>query len=151
VPAPSVADIKRAAARLQGLRGNELEVLQRDQVGDPLLAGFAVLARKVFPDDAEAATVRRVRLMVASYLLRGDVERTVVRAPTEPEALAAVQAVGALSGAALGERIDAELGHALVTWFSGFAAQLMPEGDPRALPGKVHLMTLAWLARGELA
>jgi hypothetical protein len=148
---PNVNETRAAGAAVMAMSGDDIDRRQRQEIGDPLTAFFTILAQKMFPGEPESATVTRVRLMMASWFLRGQLEHTPIAPPDEAKAKAAVAAVAGLGGAALSERIDAEVGDVVMSYFSTFADRFMPENDPAALPNKVHLMLLAYLLRGDLA
>ncbi len=148
---PSAEATRKAAAAIQALAVTDINRRQSSEMGDPLVALFTVLARKVFPQDTESTTVTRVRLMMASWLLRGELEPTAVSPPNEATARKAVDAVANLHGANLDQRIGAEVGDVVLAFFSAFASNVMPEPGADVLSRKVQLMVLAYLLRGDLA
>lgn len=149
--APSIEATRKAAAAVQGMAAQEINRRQSAEMGDTLVALFTVLARKVFPSDAESTTVQRVRLMMAAWILRAELEPHKVSPPDEATARKAVDAVAVLNGAALDARIGSEVGDNVMAFFPALANRVMPEQGTAALAGKVHLMVLAYLLRGDLA
>lgn len=63
-----------AAKKVQVLNGPELERRVRLEVGDPLLAIFALLAKSIEPTADDPAIARRVHGMVLAYLVRGELD-----------------------------------------------------------------------------
>jgi hypothetical protein len=60
-----------AAKKVQVLNGPALEKRVREEVGDPMLAIFALLAKNIEPQADDAAIARRVQGIVLAYLIRG--------------------------------------------------------------------------------
>lgn len=148
---PTVDQTRAAAEKINALSPADFQTRKSQEAGDALMGFFVILAKKVFPKDPEPATVRRVQLMLASYFLRGELDTRKVSAPDEAKARKATDAVAALSGAVIDQRITQELGDPVLTYLRVFADKHMAEADPAALSGKVHLMVLAYLLRGVLA
>ena len=73
--APHEKAALRAVKSVQELNGPELESRVRAEVGDPLLAMFALMAKHGAPTDDERATPQKVQLMVLAYLSRAEVDR----------------------------------------------------------------------------
>ncbi len=73
--APHEKAALRAVKSVQELNGPELEARVRAEVGDPLLAMFALMAKHGAPTDDERATAQKVQLMVLAYLSRAEVDR----------------------------------------------------------------------------
>jgi hypothetical protein len=73
--APHEKAALRAVKSVQELNGPELESRVRAEVGDPLLAMFALMAKHGAPTDDERATAQKVQLMVLAYLSRAEVDR----------------------------------------------------------------------------
>jgi len=74
--APTEQAALKAVKLVQSLNGPELEARVRSEVGDPLLAMFALLAKHGAPSDDERATAQKVQLMVLGYLARGEIDRS---------------------------------------------------------------------------
>lgn len=149
--APNVEATRKAAGTIQTLSVPEINRRQSAEIGDPLLAFFAILARKLFPAEAESAIVGRVRMMMASWFLRGEIERTPIAPPDEATARQAVDAVAGLDERALDQRIEHEIGDVVMAFFSAFLNKAMPEKNQDARTRQVQLMIHAYLLRGDLA
>jgi hypothetical protein len=137
---------KTAAAGIIEMQDADFKKRKSGEAGDVLVAFFSILARKVFPQEQETPTARRVELMLAAYFLRGELEKTKATPPAEALAKTAVEKVGALDGAALDQRIKAEIGDAVLAFFAAFSKKVMGKHDDR----NVQLMVLAYLLRGDL-
>ncbi|MFO0728878.1 MAG: hypothetical protein U1E65_34180 [Myxococcota bacterium] len=72
--APDEQAALAAVKRVQALNGPSLEARVRAEVGDPLIAMFALMAKHGAPGDDERQTAQKVQLMVLSYLARGEIE-----------------------------------------------------------------------------
>jgi hypothetical protein len=149
--APTVEATRKAGAAVQTLSVPEINRRQSAEIGDPLMAFFAILARKLFPAEAESAIVGRVRMMMASWFLRGEIDHTPIAAPDEATARTAVDAVAGLDGRALDQRIEHEIGDVVMAYFSAFLNKVLPEKNPDARTKQVQLMIHAFLLRGDLA
>lgn len=144
--APTAEQARAAASGIIDMADAELKRRRSAEAGDVMVAFFAILARKLFPQEQETPTAKRVELMLAAWLLRGDLEKTKIAPPQEAAAKKAVDAVAALNGAALDQRIVAEIGDAVLAFFSAFSKKVMGKVDDR----NVQLMVLAYLLRGDL-
>ena len=67
--------------KIQSLNGPQLEQRVRAEVGDPMLAFFALLAKSTSPQDDDAQIARKVHLMVLAYLIRGELHGSPKPAP----------------------------------------------------------------------
>jgi hypothetical protein len=63
-----------AVKSVQVLDGATLEKRVREEVGDPLLAMFSLLAKNLSPKDDDPAIAKKVHVMVLAYLIRGELE-----------------------------------------------------------------------------
>jgi hypothetical protein len=68
--APDEATALAAVRKVQNLSGRDIETRVRAEVGDPLIAMFALLAKSVAPSDNDSETAKKVHLMVLAYLVR---------------------------------------------------------------------------------
>jgi hypothetical protein len=65
-----------AMKRVQGMSAHEIAKRMKDEVGDPMLAMFQLMAQTLTPDGApNELTNRVVHLMVLAYTVRGEVGR----------------------------------------------------------------------------
>ena len=150
MPAPTIEQTKVAAGAIASMGEADFLLRRRSEAGDTLIAYFVILARKLFAEDAAEQTAQRVEMMLASWFLRGEVEGKKA-APTDPAAAKkAVEKVAALDGAGLGQRMNAEVGDAILAFFTAFQHKTMPETDPDRRARAVQLMILAYLLRGDL-
>jgi hypothetical protein len=148
--APTLDETRAAASGIHSMAEADFKRRRSAEAGDALVAFFVILAKKLFPREPEANIVARVELMLAAYFLRGDVDKTSVKAPSEAVARKAIDKVSGLDGAALDERISDEIGDAMMAFFNAFSMKVMPKLDSEARVKTVQLMVLAYLARREL-
>lgn len=66
-------------------------------------------------------------------------------APTDEEALAALQRVQALSPEQFERALEDDIGQSMVSLFNALARAMHPSDDDDAIARKLHLMMLAWL------
>jgi hypothetical protein len=143
----TVEQTRKAAAGIADLQDADFKKRKSGEAGDVLVGFFAILAKKLFPQEQEVTQGKRVELMLAAWFLRGDLEQLPVKPPDEAAAKKAVDKVAALKGDALDKRMTAEVGDAVLAFFSAFAKKVMGKVDDR----DVQLMVLAFLLRRELA
>ena len=67
--APNEATALEAVKLVQSLTGAELEKRVRAEIGDPLLAMFALLAKSVSNTDDDREIAKKVQLMIIAYLV----------------------------------------------------------------------------------
>src|SRR6185436_12580612 len=146
--APTLEQTRAAASGIHSMANEDFARRKRDEAGDALTAFFVVLARKLFPKDVEESIAARVEAMLAAYFLRGEVEHSKSKPPSEAAAKKAVEAVASLDGAALNRRITDEVGDAMLAFFSAFSNKVLPhETDAERKAKQVQLMVLAYLSR----
>jgi hypothetical protein len=145
--AATVEQTQKAGAVITGLQDADFKKRKTAEAGDALVAFFAILAKKVFPKDAEALQARRVEMMLAAFFLRGELEKLPARPPGEAAAKGAVDEVAALDARALEKRMITEVGDAVLAFFTAFSKKVLGEVDD----GAVQLMVLAFLLRRDLA
>ena len=150
--APTLEQTRAAASGIHSMAEEDFARRRREEAGDALTAFFVVLAKKLFPKDVEEAIAARVETMLAAYFLRGEVEGAKGKPPSEAAAKKAVEHVASLDGAALNQRIDDEIGDAMLAFFSAFSKKVLPlETDGMRVAMQVQLMVLAYLARKHLS
>jgi len=150
--APTLEQTRAAASGIHSMANEDFARRKKEEAGDALTAFFVILARKLFPKDVEEAIAARVETMLAAYFLRGEVEGQKGKPPAEAAAKKAIDAVSALDGKALDQRITDEIGDAMLAFFSAFSKKVMPhETDAERKAKQVQLMVLAYLARKQLS
>ena len=76
-----------AVQKIQALSGPDLEKRVRAEIGDPMLAFFALLAKSTSPGEDDHAIAKKVHLMILSYLIRGELQGSAKpAAPPKPKA-----------------------------------------------------------------
>ena len=148
--APTLDQTRAAASGIHSMAEADFKRRRSAEAGDALVAFFVILAKKLFPRDAETDTATRVELMLGAYFLRGDVDKTAVKPPSEATAKKAIDEVSSLDGPALDQRITDEVGDAMLAFFNAFSMKVMPRLEAEARAKTVQLMVLAYLARREL-
>jgi hypothetical protein len=73
--APDEKTALEAVKKIQSMSGADIEKAVRAQLGDPLLAMFALLAQNVSPGDDERETAKKVQLMIIAYLVHDELNR----------------------------------------------------------------------------
>lgn len=150
MPAPTLEQTRAAGSAIHTMAEADFKRRRSAEAGDALVAFFVILAKQLFPKDAEADITARVELMLAAYFVRGDVEHSKVKAPSEAAAKKAIGRVSSLDGNALDRRITEEVGDAMLAFFNAFSMKVLPKLEPQSRAKSVQLMVLAYLARREL-
>lgn len=148
---PTLEQTRAAGLSLSAMPQSKFDERRHAEAGDALVAFFVILAKKLFPKATEAQTAQRVELMLAAYFLRGDLEKKKLAAPAEAKAKKAVESVATLSGAALEQRMTAEVGDSVLAFLNAFSIKVTQARDDATRAGNVHLMLLAYLVRGALS
>jgi hypothetical protein len=69
---PDEHEVKKALDALMSLSRSAFDARVKNEIGDPLLAFFAVLARRFFPEEGDTNIDRKVNLLMIGYFLRED-------------------------------------------------------------------------------
>jgi hypothetical protein len=143
----TIEQTRTAAAGITAMQDADFKRRKSGEAGDALIAFFAILAKKLFPQEQEGTQGKRVELMLAAYFLRGELEKLPMKAPDEAKAKLAVDKVTQLNRAGLEKRMMGEVGDAVMAFFSAFSKKVMGKVDDK----NVQLMVLAYLLRRDLA
>ena len=74
--APSESRALQALKKVQALSGKELDALITQELGTPMLGVFSSLAQAMLPGAKAEDAPKVVHLMVLSYLMRREVEKS---------------------------------------------------------------------------
>jgi hypothetical protein len=143
---PNLEQTRAAATHVMDMQDADFNRRKSAEAGDPLIAMFSILARKLYPTDSATVAGSRVEVMLAAYFLRGDLDNIAVKAPNEQQARKAIDAVAALDGATLTKRMNEDVGDAVMAFFSAFSKKVMGQTEAKT----VQLMVLAYLLRKDL-